>query len=355
MKTPSSSCETAGAGICGARRKRRLIRVFSRATAICRPQMQAVAKPDESEGFPDAAALHAIDRCDDLPACAAAARCSPGSSFRGRAAARPCWSPGATAPASPRCCGSSPGCCGLRPARSTLDGRRSRAPARRAGALPRPSGRAEAGADGGAKICDSGAAISAAADATRERRPRAVGLARPRRPARRLSLRRAAAAAVDRAAGRRARARSGCSTSRPRRSTPPRSRRLAELMREHLAGGGMIVAATPWPDRARVRARELRIGSRMRAACIAAASMNALRCARHAARHAARVRVGGGALMRRAVLSDRGGAGAVRDRSRPRAAARASARRSCGSARCWRACSRSTACSPPTTRTARST
>ena len=42
------------------------------------------------------------------------------------------------------------------------------------------------------------------------------------------------------------RGRSGCSTSRRPRSTPPR-RRLRRVMREHLAAGGLIVAATHAP------------------------------------------------------------------------------------------------------------
>ena len=42
-------------------------------------------------------------------------------------------------------------------------------------------------------------------------------------------------------------ARSGCSTSRPPRSTRRRKTRLAGLMRDHLAGGGMIVAAAHGP------------------------------------------------------------------------------------------------------------
>ncbi len=56
----------------------------------------------------------------------------------------------------------------------------------------------------------------------------------------------------------------------------------------------------------------------------------------------------------RVVLSGRGDAGAVRARARPRAAASGSARRSSGSRRCSRACWRSTGCSPPITKTARS-
>ena len=41
--------------------------------------------------------------------------------------------------------------------------------------------------------------------------------------------------------------RSGCSTSRPRRSTPPRRRCSTSLVAEHLAGGGLVVAATHVP------------------------------------------------------------------------------------------------------------
>ena len=41
--------------------------------------------------------------------------------------------------------------------------------------------------------------------------------------------------------------RSGCSTSRPRRSTARPRTRWPDLMRRHLAGGGLIVAATHGP------------------------------------------------------------------------------------------------------------
>ena len=52
--------------------------------------------------------------------------------------------------------------------------------------------------------------------------------------------------------------RSGCWTSRPRRSTRPARTMFAGLMRDHLAGGGLIIAATHTP--LGIEARELRIG-----------------------------------------------------------------------------------------------
>ena len=48
--------------------------------------------------------------------------------------------------------------------------------------------------------------------------------------------------------------------SRPRRSTPPRQAMLADLMRAHLAGGGLILAATHGPIGLDAR-EELRLGA----------------------------------------------------------------------------------------------
>ncbi len=52
--------------------------------------------------------------------------------------------------------------------------------------------------------------------------------------------------------------RSGCWTSRPRRSIPPARACLPTLMRDHLARGGLIIAATHAP--LGIAGRELRIG-----------------------------------------------------------------------------------------------
>ncbi len=126
--------------------------------------------------------------------------------------------------------GRRPGPAGRRPARAR--GRRPRAhasasrpiiSATRTRSSPRsrwprtsPSGRASSAADAGDAALR---ATRRGACAPGDRRP-----GRPRPPARQLSLGRAAPAAVDRAADRGRRGRSGCSTSRPPRSTPPRRR-----------------------------------------------------------------------------------------------------------------------------------
>ena len=92
--------------------------------------------------------------------------------------------------------------------------------------------------------------------ASRSNRPlQAVDLARARRPAGGLSLGRAAAAAVDRPADRAAAADLAARRADLGARRRPRKAALAELMRGHLAGGGMIIAATHAPARARQAAR----------------------------------------------------------------------------------------------------
>ena len=103
---------------------------------------------------------------------------------------------------------------------------------------------------------------------------------------------------------------------------------LAGLMRQHLAGGGLIVAAAHGPI-GLDRAKELRLGRRRHEPRSPALFMRDMRLADPRRRRRA---------DRRAVLPDRRDADAVRDRARPRAARAASARRSSGSARCSRSC-----------------
>ena len=159
-----------------------------------------------------------------------------------------------------------------------------------------------------AKICSSGPISRRHATPTIEPalargRSRAAG-----RPAGRLSVGRAAAAAVDRPPDRRRSGRSGCSTSRPRRSMRRRRTGWPDLMRGHLAGGGMIVAATHGPIGLE-RARELKLGAGMNAAH--RLFVRDMRLA---------VRVGGGALMGALFFLIVVTHDAVRDRPRPRAA-----------------------------------
>ena len=152
---------------------------------------------------------------------------------------------------------------------------------RRAGPLSRPPGRAEAVADGRGKPRVLGRAISAATEPRRT----GAGSGRARRagrPAGRLPVGRPAAAAVASPGCWRCSGRSGCSTSRPRRSTATRRTRSpadAAAPRRRRADR----RGDAWADRARP-AQELRLGAR-RMSPLAALFMRDLRLA---------IRVGGG-------------------------------------------------------------
>ena len=101
----------------------------------------------------------------------------------------------------------------------------------------------------------SGRAISASAG---RRAPRGArgGRARRRWPTCRRPISRPGSGGGCRSPGwSRCRARSGCSTSRPRRSTARRRTRSPSLMREHLAGGGHDRRGDAWAARARRRKR----------------------------------------------------------------------------------------------------
>ena len=187
-------------------------------------------------------------------------------------------------------------------------GRRGGTDAARTGPLSRPSRRAEAGAERAGEPV-----ILAGFSRRRRRRMPAQSLAASwgsimPRICRRPICRR------DSGDGSRSpgcwpcHGRSGCWTSRPRRSMPPDKTCLPTLMRDHLARGGLIVAATHVPlgvpahgaaDRRRVHDRAWRPDS-----------------PGHPDRAARRRR----RADRRAVLSHRGGADAVRDRTRSGAA-----------------------------------
>ena len=124
---------------------------------------------------------------------------------------------------------------------------------RRAGPLSRPPGCAEAGPDGRGKPRVLG-------PLSRRRRRPAAGRTGGRRARRRWptcrppTCRPASGGGCRSPACWRSGGRSGCWTSRPRRSTARPRTTLAGLMRQHLAGGGLIVAAAHGPiglDRAK--------------------------------------------------------------------------------------------------------
>ena len=185
--------------------------------------------------------------------------------------------------------------------------RRPRQDHPRAGPLPRPPGRAEAVADG-------------------RRKPRVLGpLSRRRRSRRRRALAAVGLAALADlpaaylSAGQRRRLSLARLLAVPRpiwlldEPTSALDREaqdmLAGLMQQHLAGGGLIIAATHGPI-GLDRAKELRLGRAPHEPARGAVH------ARHPPRRPRRRR----RRHRRAVLPDRGGADAVRDRPRPRAA-----------------------------------
>ena len=125
-----------------------------------------------------------------------------------------------------------------------LEGGEPDATHRRAGALSRPPGRAEAVADGRREPRLLGALSRRRPACARRRRSTAVGLGGIADAARRLSLGRPAAAAVDRAADR---GRAADLAAR-RADLRARRRRAGDAARPdartHLAGGGLILAAT---------------------------------------------------------------------------------------------------------------
>ena len=135
--------------------------------------------------------------------------------------------------------------------------RRGRADA--AGAIPlsRPSRCAETGAERGWKTCRSGGIFSAARPATSANAFPPWASAMPRICRRRIS-RPASGGGFRSPACSWCAGRSGSWTSRPRRSIPPGRTCSSGVMRDHLAGGGIIIAATHTP--LGIEARELRMG-----------------------------------------------------------------------------------------------
>ena len=162
-------------------------------------------------------------------------------------AARRCWSPGRNGAGKSSLLRMIAGLVRIAGGRLGAGRRRPRADHPRAGPLPRPPGRAEALADGRRKPRILGRAISAATGRRRTAALAAVGLDGAGRPAGRPICRPASGGGCRSPGWSPCSGRSGCSTSRPRRSTATAQDALAGLMRQHLAGGGLIVAAAHGP------------------------------------------------------------------------------------------------------------
>ena len=150
--------------------------------------------------------------------------------------------------ASRACCALSPAFCRSQAGAFALEGGDPGASARRAGALSRPCRRAEGRADGGRepRLLGRRARRRFAPRGVAARRSARLGLAHvvdfpvPRALGRPEAARRARAAA--RRASPAVAARRADDRARRRRAGA-----FAEIMREHLAGGGLIVAATHAP------------------------------------------------------------------------------------------------------------
>ena len=160
------------------------------------------------------------------------------------------WSSRArTEPANRRCCGCWPVWYGWRQGALLLEGGHAGLTVAEQAHYLGHLGPAEAIADGSAKTCSFGPAIWVA---RQRRQPGTTGVG-PRRPRRACRPCRPPIFLPGSGGGCRWRvssrfsARSGCSTSRPRRSTPPGRRCSRDLMRDHLATGGLIVAASHEP------------------------------------------------------------------------------------------------------------
>ena len=144
-----------------------------------------------------------------------------------------------------------------------LEGGAAEAGDRRAGALPRPRRRAEERAHRRRESRLLGRRARRRFRRARRGSRRSTGSASPMSPTSRRGRSPPARSAASRSPGSWSRRdRSGCSTSRPPRSTPPRSASSPLIMREHLAGGGLILAATHAPldldDAARLTLGEAR-------------------------------------------------------------------------------------------------